>query len=138
VQEHGFLDRAYDAPIDCFVITSASLAFYLATASGDNRISAFVERAGPGDYRPSRSSDLRRERDCDLVDMHSALQTVEPSAQAVTRSIEVRYTRARPVDQQSSDVAVAAFADSEKLGFAGPSSTPLAQGLAMRRDPERV
>jgi hypothetical protein len=124
VQEHGFLDRAYDAPIDCFVITSPSLAFYLATALRDNRISAFVECAGSGDYRPSRSSDLRRERDCDLVDMHSALQSVEPSAEAVTRSIEARYTRAPPVDQQPSDVAVAAFADSEKLGFAARRVLP--------------
>ena len=69
---------------------------FLPAASGDSRISAFVERAGPGDYRPSCSSDLGRQRDGDLVDMHSALQSVEPSAEAVTRSIEVRYARASP------------------------------------------
>jgi hypothetical protein len=44
VQEHGVLHRAYDAPINCFVITSARLP-----RSGDGRIPTFVDRTGPGD-----------------------------------------------------------------------------------------
>ena len=82
MQKHGFLHRAYDAPIDCFVITSrASLSARL-PRSGDSRIPAFVERARLGDDHPARPGDLRRERDGHLVHVHPALQAVEPPARA--------------------------------------------------------
>jgi len=112
------LHRAYDAPIDCFVITSRTSLSARLPPSGDGRIPAFVERAWLGDDHPCCPSDLRRERDSDLVHVHPALQGVEPPTETVPRSIKVGYAGACPVDQQPPDIAIAAFADSKERGLA--------------------
>ncbi len=60
VQEHAFLHRAYNALIDCFVITLPSLAFFRPAPLGDSRISSVVYGAGPHDDGPRHPRHLCR------------------------------------------------------------------------------
>ena len=92
VQEHAFLPRAYDALIDCFVITPSSLAFCRPLPLlCDGRVVSFVERSRSRQDHPGDPGDLVCERDRDLVSMHSFLQGIEPAAELVARPIEMRH-----------------------------------------------
>ena len=115
-----FFARAYDAPIDCFVITFPEPRFLPRTPrSGDGRIPAFIERARLRDDRPCGPGDLRCERDGDFVHVHPGLQRVEPSAETVARPVEVRHAGASAMDQELSHVTVSALADHAPDGTGG-------------------
>lgn len=95
VQEHAFLHRAYNALIDCFVITLPSPAFFRPAPLGDSRISSVVCGAGPHDDGPRHPRHFCRQGDGDLVDVHSALQGIEPVADpALVRFMWVMQDRA--------------------------------------------
>lgn len=73
-----FLGRVYNALIDFFVITFPSLAFFGPAPLGDSRISSIVHGARPHNYGPRHPCHLRGHGHGDLVDMHSAFESVEP------------------------------------------------------------
>jgi len=79
VQEHAFLHRAYDALINCFVITFPNLAFRRLSLEGDSRIRSVVDSAWPSENSPSDAGDLGGQGDRHLVDVHPVLQRVEPT-----------------------------------------------------------
>ena len=77
-----------------------------------------VERARLGDHNPRHPRDFGGERNGDLIDVHPRLKTVKPPAKSVTGPIQMRHARARPMDKQLSNVAVAVLADAEEPLFA--------------------
>lgn len=80
----------------------------------ERRIASFVERARLLDDHPRDASDLVGQSDSHLVDVHALLQRIEPGPESVACPIQMHQTRPCAVDQQASDIAVAALADPQK------------------------
>ena len=84
-----FFARAYDAPIDCLVITSSNLAI-CRPGLRCGGLAPLVESSRSGKDNPGYAGDLRRERHRDLIAVHASFKTVEPDAEPITGSIHVR------------------------------------------------
>jgi hypothetical protein len=92
-QEAGFQRRFYGTSIDCLVIIlRASQSVRLTPLLSQGRISAFVKGSGTIDYHPGNPGDFVRQGHDDPIDMHAALQRIDPRAQPVPLSIEVKDT----------------------------------------------
>jgi len=108
------LYRAYDPPIDGFVITLRNLAFRRPSGSGDDRILMLVDCIRPRDNHPGCSGDVRGQGNRHFVQMHPSLQGVDPAAETIAASIKMNHTGPCAMDQQASDIAVAALTDAEQ------------------------
>lgn len=75
---------------------------------------AHISGARLSEYHPHDTRQFRSQSNCYLVYVHSEPQLIDPMAKPILVSVEVHQTGAGTMDEQSSNVIVATFADAEE------------------------
>jgi hypothetical protein len=110
----AFLNRAYDTWIDLFVIIFTNLAVWRAAISAIGWVAACVASPALGQHDPCDPGNFRCEGHDDFVPVHASLQLSDPGAKPIFGAVEVQDTGASAVDQQTTQVFVAALAYAEQ------------------------
>src|SRR6266498_1852419 len=77
-------------------------------------IEPLIRRSWPGQNSPGDTRELVGEGNRDFVRMHTTAKAIEPGAKAILVSIQVHEARACAMDQQPTNIGIAAFANAQQ------------------------